>query len=136
MEKWRNGAGTWSRGHIERLLLGSIAVAVQRGDVLAMLTDCSRMTSSTPRMREASELVVNTARTSSSCAHPTDCCRHVHRTARVDCQRSQRVSVHAEVEERLYYQPPSAGGDGSSMTMKDGEALRLDAEVVEAAEAV
>ena len=42
-DRW--SAGTWSSGQIERLLLGSIAVAVQRGSVLAMLTGFSRMTS-------------------------------------------------------------------------------------------
>ena len=49
-ERW--SAGTWSTGHIERLLLGSIAVAVQRGNLLAMLTGFSRMTS-TPGVLEA-----------------------------------------------------------------------------------
>ena len=42
-ERW--SAGTWSSGHIERMLLGSIAVAVQRGNALAMLSGFSRMTS-------------------------------------------------------------------------------------------
>jgi len=42
-ERW--SAGTWSSGYIERMLLGSIAVAVQRGNALAMLTGFSRMTS-------------------------------------------------------------------------------------------
>ena len=39
-ERW--SAGTWSRGEIERRLLGAIAVAVQRGNALAMLTGYSR----------------------------------------------------------------------------------------------
>jgi hypothetical protein len=42
-ERW--SAGTWSSGQIERMLLGSIAVAVQRGNALAMLAGFSRMTS-------------------------------------------------------------------------------------------
>ena len=56
-ERW--SADTWSRGHFERLLLGSIAVAVQRGNVplrqrltLAMVTGFSSMTS-TPGVPEA-----------------------------------------------------------------------------------
>ena len=39
-ERW--SAGTWSSRAIERHLLGAIAVAVQRGNALAMLTGYSR----------------------------------------------------------------------------------------------
>jgi hypothetical protein len=39
-ERW--SAGTWSSRAIERYLLGAIAVAVQRGNALAMLTGYSR----------------------------------------------------------------------------------------------
>ena len=35
-ERWT--AGTWSSSRIERMLLGSIAVSVQRGNALAMLS--------------------------------------------------------------------------------------------------
>ena len=39
-ERW--SAGTWSSRTVERYLLGAIAVAVQRGNALAMLTGYSR----------------------------------------------------------------------------------------------
>ena len=39
-EKWTSGACTSAR--IERQLLGAIAVAVQRGNSLIMLTGCTR----------------------------------------------------------------------------------------------
>lgn len=39
-ERW--SAGTWTSGIIERQLLGAIAVAVQRGNALAMLTGYTR----------------------------------------------------------------------------------------------
>ena len=39
-EKWT--AGAWSSARIERQLLGAIAVAVQRGNALIMLTGYTR----------------------------------------------------------------------------------------------
>ncbi len=39
-EKWTSGA--WTSARIERQLLGAIAVAVQRGNSLIMLTGCTR----------------------------------------------------------------------------------------------
>ena len=42
-ERW--SAGTWSSGLIERQLLGSMAVAVQRGNALAMLHGYTRCAS-------------------------------------------------------------------------------------------
>ena len=39
-ERWT--AGTWSSSRIERMLLGSIAVSVQRGNALAMLSGFTR----------------------------------------------------------------------------------------------
>ena len=42
-ERW--SAGAWSSGDIQRRLLSEIAVAVQRGDALTMLTAHSRATS-------------------------------------------------------------------------------------------
>ena len=44
-ERW--SAGTWTSGAIERQLLGAIAVAVQRGNALAMLTGYTRATRAT-----------------------------------------------------------------------------------------
>ena len=41
-ERW--SAGTWSSGSIERHLLGAIAVAVQRGNAMAMLVGYTRAT--------------------------------------------------------------------------------------------
>ena len=40
-ERW--SAGTWSSGEVRRFLLSAIAVAVQRGNALAMLTGYSRV---------------------------------------------------------------------------------------------
>jgi len=39
-ERW--SIGTWSRGEIQRQLLGAMAVAVQRGNALAMLAGYAR----------------------------------------------------------------------------------------------
>ena len=42
-ERW--SAGTWSSGHIRRMLLSSIAVAVQRGNAMVMLSGFTRSAS-------------------------------------------------------------------------------------------
>ena len=42
-ERW--SAGTWSSGHIRRMLLSSTAVAVQRGDAMVMLSGFTRSAS-------------------------------------------------------------------------------------------
>ena len=39
-ERW--SAGTWSSGLIERMLLSSVAIAVQRGNAMAMLSGYTR----------------------------------------------------------------------------------------------
>ena len=52
-ERWI--AGTWSRGVIERQLLGAIAVAVQRGNALTMLAGFTRAAAVSPRGESESE---------------------------------------------------------------------------------
>ena len=49
-------AGTWTSSAIERQLLGTIAVAVQRGNALAMLTGYTRATAAVALGRRYSRL--------------------------------------------------------------------------------
>ena len=53
-ERW--SAGTWTSSAIERQLLGTIAVAVQRGNALAMLTGYTRATAAVALGRRYSRL--------------------------------------------------------------------------------
>jgi len=54
-ERW--SAGTWTSSAIERQLLGTIAVAVQRGNALAMLTGYTRATAAVALGRRDSGLI-------------------------------------------------------------------------------